>query len=243
MTNIVLLDNIAHADLHVIPRFGAAFGDAVNQLLVFPTEFQALQREYPILFSRGPDGALQAVAITGLDRDENLFLGANGWDARYIPAVQRRGPFVIGFREQQIGGVVEQKPVIRIDLDDPRVRMAGGEGQPVFLPHGGNAPYLEAVAGVLRTIHMGIAASAPMFAAYESLGLIEPVALRVMLSETDQISFEGYFTIGAERLANLDGAALERLNRAGLLAPAFQVIASLDNIAVLIERRSRRSAA
>src|SRR3712207_171911 len=34
MTRPVPLNNIDHADLKVVPRFGAAFGDQVNQLAV-----------------------------------------------------------------------------------------------------------------------------------------------------------------------------------------------------------------
>lgn len=45
MTDIVLLNNIDHAQLRVAQGYGAAFGDAVNQALVFPTEFEALQRD------------------------------------------------------------------------------------------------------------------------------------------------------------------------------------------------------
>ncbi|HWU95850.1 MAG TPA: SapC family protein, partial [Sphingomonas sp.] len=52
MTRPVALDNVAHADLRVALRHGAAYGDAVNQTLVFPTEFAEAQREFPILFRR-----------------------------------------------------------------------------------------------------------------------------------------------------------------------------------------------
>ena len=31
-----------------------------------------------------------------LDKGENLFLDERGWNARYVPAVQQRGPFIIG---------------------------------------------------------------------------------------------------------------------------------------------------
>jgi hypothetical protein len=236
MTNTARLDNIAHANLHVMPHFGPAYGDAVNQLLIFPTEFQAVQREFPILFSRDAAGAFQAVAIVGLERDQNLFLTGDKWNARYIPAVQRRGPFVIGFRDSQGG---DREPVILVDLDDPRVRMGPGTGLPIFLPHGGNAPYLEEISAVLRMIHIGHAANAPMFECFEELGLVEPVSLQLKLSDSEQIDMQDYFTIPPERLAALSSAALDRLNKAGLLATAIHVGASLDNFVHLIERRNR----
>ena len=85
--NRVLLNNIDHHDLRVITRHGAEFGDAVNQVMVFPTEFEAVQREYPIVFRRDAEGALRPVALLGLTREENLFLdGAGGWRAGYVPA-------------------------------------------------------------------------------------------------------------------------------------------------------------
>src|SRR5688572_1104324 len=113
MTNKVLLNNVDHADLRVISRPGPEFGDSVNQVLVFPTEFEDLQREYPIFFRKDANDHYQAVALLGLDRDENLFLGAEGWNARYVPAALQRGPFSIVLQAAQAGTA----PMIHIDLD------------------------------------------------------------------------------------------------------------------------------
>ena len=74
MTSTMILDPITHAALRVAPGNGAAFGDAVNQTLIFPTEIDAIQREYPILIQRDGQGAWQLTALLGFDRDENLFL-------------------------------------------------------------------------------------------------------------------------------------------------------------------------
>ncbi len=241
MAETVILDNVDHAGLRVVVAHGAAYGDAVNQLLVFPTEFRAVQREFPILFVRDPDGAWQSVAITGLERDSNLFLNDGRWETRYVPAVQRRGPFIIGFRD-----AAQTDPVISIDLGDPRVRRAGNgdsnEGQAVFLPHGGRSPYLEEIIATLQVIFAGIAATVPMFTLLEELDLIEPIALQVSLSDTEHIKLEGYSTIGADRLAGLSADALDRLNRAGHITSVIYVLASLDNIARLIERQRARQA-
>jgi hypothetical protein len=69
--NPVQINNIDHAYLRVSPRAGAEFGDAANQAPVFPAEFEELQREFAIIFRRRETG-LQAYALLGLDRDENL---------------------------------------------------------------------------------------------------------------------------------------------------------------------------
>ncbi len=37
MTKTVLLNNIDHGDLKVLTGHGPAFGDSINQVLIFPT--------------------------------------------------------------------------------------------------------------------------------------------------------------------------------------------------------------
>lgn len=241
MTNTVLLDNVKHADLRVRTGHGAEFGDNINLALVFPTEFVFVQREYPILFRREPNGALQAVALLGLDRGENLFLDASGWNARYVPAIQQRGPFVIGLHRKQVGGAVDQEPMIHVDLDHPRI--SANEGEPVFLRHGGHSAYLQRANRMLQLIYHGAELAKPMFAAFEAEGLIESMQVKVNLDERLQYTLPDFFTINQDRLAALDGAALERLNRSGYLQLAQWVCASLGNIEWLIELKNRKRAA
>ncbi len=241
MTNKVLLNNVDHADLRVIVRHAAEFGDNVNQVLVFPTEFDDVQREYPIFFRRDPGGALQSVALLGLDRDENLFLDEHGWQGRYVPAVLQRGPFLIGLQERQAVGQARQEPMVHIDLDHARVSRS--EGLPLFLPHGGNAPYLDHIAGVLRAIYTGMEATAPMFAAFEAAGLIEPVSVEIALDETRKYVLPDLFTISRAALAALDGARLDQLNRTGFLGVAFLVASSMGNVSRLIELKNAKQPA
>lgn len=238
MTNKVLLNNVDHADLRVIVRPAAEFGDSVNQVLVFPTEFEDIQREYPIFFRRDPGGALQSIALLGLDRDENLFLDEQGWQGRYVPAVLQRGPFLIGLQERQAEGEARREPMVHIDLDHPRISKS--EGLPLFLPQGGNAPYLEHVTGVLRAIYAGIEATAPMFGAFEEAGLIEPLSLEIEVDETRKYVLPDLFTISRAALGALDGARLEQLNRTGFLRMAFLVASSMSNVSRLIELKNAR---
>lgn len=237
VTRNVLLDNVDHADLTVDPRHGAAFGDAVNAAPVFPSEFNEAQRDYPIFLDRAEDGGWQAVVLLGLDRDENLFLDdASGrWDARYVPAAHRRGPFLIGFR----GDGAARQPVVLVDLDDPRVAEAGTPaGVRVFRDHGGNSPYLDAVTATLATLHQGIADAPGLYALWEAHGLVEPVAIDVKLDSGTSYRIDRFHAVTPDRLAALDPQALGALNDAGALAPAFLLAASTGNVQRLIERRA-----
>lgn len=233
MTDTTRLDNVAHAALRIATAHGPAYGDAVNQIALFLPEFEEAQRHYPILFRRVDAKPLQAVAILGFERDENLFLDGERWDADYVPAMARRGPFLIGMSEGE--------PMIHIDLAHPRVvKDEGGAGEPLFLPQGGHAPALEHSLDALRAIHLGHDAAPTMTGLFDELGVVQAVTLNVRVTENHSYSFKDYLAVTPERIAALDGAQLARLNQAGLLGSAVFAASSLANMQRLIARKQRR---
>lgn len=239
MPRHVLLNNIEHRNLKVVTRYAPEFGDDVHAVPVFPTEFGDVQREYPILFRKEADtGRFQSVALLGLEKGENLFLKGDEWRAGYVPGIVARGPFLIGFQEQEVDGEVRKEPVIHVDMDSPRVSET--EGEPLFLEHGGNTPYLKQIAGILRGIQEGMAVAGMMFVAFETCELIEPVNIEIDVHDDVQYVLRGFHTVSEEKLARLEGGALERLNKAGFLRGAFLVVQSLNNIARLIELKRQR---
>lgn len=228
MANWVKLDNVDHAGLAVAQRHGAAFGDAVNQLLVFPTEFEQVQREYPILFRRDDQGRFYAVALLGLDLNENLFLDEAGWTSRYVPVVQQRGPF----SADPAGGT----PLI--DLDDPRV--GAEEGEPLFLTHGGSTPFLQHISAVVEAFRHGANSIAPFFAALDELGVLRARTLDIQLGDGTSYTVADVFTLDEAALADVPEAALVPLHRSGMLRAATMAAASLGNIAQLIALKNAR---
>lgn len=240
MASPVLLNNVDHADVRVRTGHSAEFGDATNMVRVFATEYEDLQREYPILLRRDEQGRFHAVALLGLDPDENLFLSAQGWQARIVPALLQRGPFSIGVPGQGPNGEPVGEPMIHIDLDHPRVSKT--DGHPVFLPQGGNSPYLDHMAGVLRAIFTGVEVDKTIFDAFQEYGLIEPIQIEIKLSESRQYNVPDCYTISLERLMQLDGAALEKLHRADYFRAAVWVASSLGNVGRLIDLKNARDA-
>ena len=231
--NPVQINNIDHANLRVSPKAGAEFGDAANQALVFPAEFEELQREFAIIFRRRETG-LQAYALLGLDRDENLFLSGDRWASRYVPASHRRGPFSIGIARDSTDAAPGE-PMIHVDMDDPRV--GDGEGLPLFLEHGGNTPYLNHISGVLRLLYQEMESAPAAYAALDEAGLLTPVTLSIDVSEDRRYTVPDVLVVDIERLAAMAGEPLERLHRSGVLRLAILVAASLGNIQQLIARK------
>lgn len=241
MTRHVMLNNIAHKDLRVINRYGPQFGDNVGTVLTFPTEFEDMQREYPIFFRKDPaTGEYQSIALLGFEKGENLFLDNGRWTANYVPGAILRGPFLIGFQQQQVDGEARKEAMIHIDLDHPRVSQT--EGERVFLPQGGNSPYLDHIAAVLRGIANGIEVSKAMFAEFIAMDLIEPVKLEIKVSADQGYDVVGLHTISRQKLGALSGEALERLNRSGFLYGAFLVASSMSNVRRLMAIKQRQRA-
>lgn len=235
MANNVLLNNVVHQNLKVITRFGAEFGESTSTVLAFPTEFIELQKEYPILFKQNSDTKkYQAVALLGLSQGENLYLDPNlrtGWAANYIPAAIAKGPFLIGWQTQDSGKA--NAPVIHIDLDHAKV--GHEDGYPLFLEHGGNSPYLEHIASILKIIHEGVAIQDVMFKMFSEMDLIEPVDIEIDLKNGEQFKLVGHHTINQDKLVALGGDQLEKLNKLGFLPLAYAVITSMTNVRKLTE--------
>jgi len=241
MTNAVLLDNVAHKDLRVRTGYTAEFGDNINLAPIFPTEFAFAQREYPIVFRKVANGNFEAVVLLGLDKGENLYLDSDGWNARYVPAIQRRGPFLIGVHPNQDEGLDQHELMVHVDLDHPRISKT--EGAPVFLRHGGNSPYLERAIRMLQMIAHGAEFAQPMFAAFKEAGLIDEMVAEVNIEDRVQYKLPDFFTINQDRLAELDGKTLEHMNRSGYLQLAMLVVTSLGNMNWLVELKNRKIAA
>lgn len=239
MTNHALLDNVTHKDLRVIRDYARVAGYDVNVARVFPSEFMQLQAEYPLFFVRNKEaGNFEPIAVFGFADKENLYLDENGWDASYVPLSIERQPFLIGFQEQVVDGVPTEAPVVHIDLDHPSVSET--EGEPVFLPQGGESPLLERISSVLMTVHQGHEAAKSLSEMLVGLELVESLTLEARLSDGSLQSLKGLYTINEDKLQSLNANALEALHRKGHLRDIYMMLASLPNVSRLIERKNRR---
>lgn len=246
MARNVLLNNIDHKDLKVDARYSAELGDNVGSTVTFVTEFLEVQKEYPILFRKAPgSGEFQAVVLLGLQQDENLFLseekGANGWRGSYIPAAIARGPFMVGLQRRMDGGQEVVVPMVQVDLDHPKI--SANEGEAIFTQQGGNTPSLDRINDVLNLIRDGAAFNRQMFQLFEKLELIEPVDIKVDLDNLDKLQLTGFYTLHAEKLADLAGDQLKELSDAGYLQAAYCVVASLSNVKRLVAIKNAKSKA
>lgn len=232
-----MLNNVSHSDLRVITKNSAEYGDNIGTVQVFPSEFEALQKEYPIFFRKDPDsGQLQSVVMLGIVQEENLFLDDNGWNAHYIPSVISRGPFLIGFQDQSADGGEEKAPVVHVNMDNPRISKT--EGEAVFTEFGGQTPYLNNINSVLMNLYQGVKGSQALYNAFTALDLIEPVKLDIELINGERHNLHGNYTISEKKLMALDGDVLAKLNATGFLKIAYLMITSMGNVKKLVDMKN-----
>lgn len=240
MARHVMLDNVTHKDLKVIPDKSAKYGDNLPSVLTFPFEFRDILTHYPICFSKDPEtGQFHSVALFGFEEGENLFLNENGWDASYIPLMIERQPFLIGFQQQQQYSVSEEQRVVHVDLDSPRISKTNG--QKVFLEHGGSTPYLQRISSILEAVYQGQRGSQTFFDVLLKYELIESFTFDVKLNDGSDHKLTGFYTINQDQLNSLSAVALSDLLETGFLESIYMVIASLSNFRVLIQRKNRQS--
>jgi len=237
MANHVLLNNVDHQNIRINTARTAALGDNVMSCVAYANEFRKLQACFPIVFAEDESGQVWSMALLGLEKGENLFLGPSGWDASYIPAALGMQPFLIGYAND-MGG--ERQTVIHMDMDSPRV--GEEEGELLFKPMGGNTPFLDQVVELLQHVHAGYSDSPAFIASLKAYDLLEPFVLETDPAQGTSSRLEGFQIINEEKLHALGGEALADLNEKGFLQPIFMAVASLSHFPDLIRRKQARVA-
>lgn len=233
MTSHTALTAEAHAALRIRTDRSAALGDTLMCCITTPDEFRQVQAEYPILFRHDhATDQFTALAMFGFENGENLYLGADGWDARYVPLAVAVQPFLIGR-----AGPDAPADQVHIDLASPRV--GGEDGVRLFDEDARPTPYLEHVAEQLGALHEGYSASPAFFAALRRHDLLEPFTLEVTLDDGSVNSLVGFHVIDEDALRLLPIDALGELHEAGHLMPIFMAVASLGHLAALVARKNR----
>ena len=236
MPNYELLNNVDHKSAKVITERSAQYGDNVHYVMTFPTEFRRIQSCYPIFFQKDANtGKFFPLALLGFEEGENLFLSDNGWDANYVPVMIQRHPFLIGY-QQDAEAAEGKRPVVSIDMDSPRVNES--EGEAVFLPHGGTSEFLTSMTEVLEEVQVGHQVNEIFIDALLEFDLIESVSMEIELNDGSKRQLLGLYTINEERLDQLDGEALGKLQKLGFLLPVYMVLASLSSFRTLIDKRN-----
>jgi hypothetical protein len=235
---ISILTNDQHRSVAVDTRARPEYGDTVNRAVALSAEFNELHREFVLLLRKTDEApGFVAHAILGFEKDENLFVEADRWMTTYVPATLARGPFSLGYIRAEDGGDAPAGLKVMIDEQHPRLR---ADGQPVFLPLGGESPYLEGIKRVLQTVDAGLRIDRVLYRELVAMELLEEVKIQISVFAELRYDFSGYHTINQEKFAALSAEQLLRLHRLGLLGPVFFLVSSIGNFQKLVNLKIAR---
>lgn len=233
MTKHVSLSSLTHKNLRINTECSAAMGDCVMCSITVPTEFRNIQNHYPILFQLNHDsGDYHSVALFGFERGENLFLVDKKWIPSYTPLSMDTKPFLIGLPRDK-----DLDAQIHIDMDSPKVNEEIGNR--VFDDSGKTTDYLDSISDKLSSLHRGYQWSKDFTVHLQKYNLLEPFVLEITLKDGSQNRLVGFHTINEERLSKLEGFALNELNEKGYLMPIYMILASLSNIAFMVDKKNK----
>jgi hypothetical protein len=206
----------------------------MNALFITAVEFSDVCREYPIVFvdaGSGPDGQREVapLAVLGLEKGENLMLGADGkWLARYTPALLRGYPL-------GLAPVDAQSYTICIDAKSSALSLDVGER--LFDDAGEPTKLLDARRQFVEEIERE-AQRTRLF----GRRLVELELLRAMLPDGQTMSVDGFMALDEDRLATLPDAAVVELHKSGGMSLLHAHRVSLGMMRALVERRLARRA-
>jgi len=201
-------------------------------------EFTLVQRHYPIVFAVGENPV--PIALMGLNEGVNVFLDEEGRTLEssiYIPAYVRRYPFLLAR--------------LRPDSDelslcfDPTAGAVGefDEGEPLF--EGENPS--EATKAILQFCEQFEAAGQRTAAFVEDLvkaDLLMDGEVAIQPEGFEQpFVYRGFRMVDEEKLRNLRGDELRRMNQSGLLALIHAHLFSLSEMRTIFARQLQQGKA
>ena len=236
---LVALDKDIHKGKGVVTQRRHAFATGLTGVYVVGAEFVQASRHYPIVFAQDQaSGEYLPIAVTGLNQDENLFIGADGeWQKDiYIPAYVRRWPF-FGVR---ITGEVAKNGNILICVDESGLEASD---HPVFDAQDNPSEDFQPTQTLISEMEGARQATERLCQSVREFGLLEPFEAHAFPKSGSEMRLRGMFRINENKLNELQGKDVKRLMKHGELSRIYAHLMSLDNFKFLMDRAAARQKA
>ena len=207
-----------HGDLSV-DHSDYGYAADVNAVPVMTAEMTAAAPEYSIVFA-GED-AITPVAVLGLERDKNQFIGADGaWNARFVPAYVRRYPFVFSQQNDQF--------ILCIDEDWSGCNREG-RGERLFDDRGQRTEFLDRTLKLLEGSQTRVAHTQSYCQRLKDFDLLDPMKVNVTSPDGQERSLGGFMAVSRDKLKKLAPEKLAELAKSDELELTYVHLQSLRN--------------
>jgi len=233
---VVPVSSQRHRDWSVKTGGDYAFAADINFVPLTAVEFLSAASEYTIVFA-GKDENITPVVVLGLQKEQNLYLSANGsWTAKYVPAFVKRYPFV--FSSAPDGDQ------FTLCIDE---KFSGcnteGRGERLFDSEGNRTQYLDNVLGFLRAYEVQFRRTRAFCAKLKELDVLEPMQATYTAPSGQRGALSGFMAVNREKLKAVPDEKLLEMAKTDELELAYLHLFSMRNFSKVLERSAEKSSA
>jgi hypothetical protein len=234
--NIVGLDRVKHAQLHLVTPNSFEFAKSTNIIPILVSELDEVISEFPVVFIPSGKGEFILAAIADLRKDNNLFVKNGVWQGRYIPAFVRRYPFITIGKPEDVGqfmiGIDEAAGCFKTDVKKLAVN------QEAHLLFDGEKPgkMLNSLIPFLQQFHVDNVSTIAFCKKVADLGLITASSIKTKGKDGSEYQLQGVGLIDEAKLKKLDQEIIYDLFKTGALPQIYRQQFSLRNCGVLAEK-------
>lgn len=229
--DLVPLSSVDHAAWKARPMESAPWLADQHAIPVTVDEFAPTQRDFPIIFSAGENPV--PLALMGLNEGVNVFMGEDGKFVEnvYVPAYIRRYPFMLA----KLRSDSEELSV----CFDPTAEAIGmfDEGDPLF-ENGEPSEATKQILGFCEQFEQaGQRTQAFMTDLVES-GLLMDGEMSIQPdADKPPFVYRGFQMVNEEKLRDLRGDQLRKMNQSGFLPLIYAHLLSLSHMRDVFARQ------
>jgi hypothetical protein len=210
---------------------GFKFAASTQFVLLASVEFFDAGRQFPIIFTATVDKKIFPVTLLGLEKEENLFVDAEGaWDGQYIPAYIRRYPFITT-------DGAEDKMIVCYDEAFDGFNLEGGV--PLF-ENGQPTAKMQEIQSFLQDYYVQMKKTGQFCAQLLESKLLRQIDAQATMKDGRSYPLKGMLVVDEQKLSQLPDSDIVKLFRSGQLAMIQAHLMSLRNFGVLIDRKAGR---
>lgn len=226
------LSSETHAAFKMRMLDRATFLVGQHAIPVTVDEFVAAQRTLPIVFTSGDDAI--PIALMGLNEGVNVFIGDDGKlteDTVYVPAYVRRYPFMLA----RLRPDAEELSL----CFDPTGEAIGAfdDGEALFAD-GKPTEVVQNILSFNEQFEQAGARTANFMAELREMGLLMEGEVTLQLEGNDQpFIYRGFQMVNEEKLNELRGDQLRKIQKSGLLPLIYAHLFSLSTLPQIFDRQ------
>jgi hypothetical protein len=111
------------------------------------------------------------------------------------------------------------------------------------MEQGSPTEFLERQAALLESLHGAQATNEGFISALAEHALVQPVTLSIRLKNGAEYQLQDFYALDDEAFQKIEAPALTQLQAQGWLLPAYMMLASMSQLAGLIDRKNKRTEA